>query len=175
MKAGFYIEGAWELKSNLNTLGTRVAKKVIRKAVRAGLKSLLTKAKANARSRVGGSMGSLLAKNIVIKAPKKQKPGIYALHVQMRAGVPEFVHYQKGAHSRLWRVRRGKRVPGPGKEVGRTFIPAAIEYGHGSDKESAARPFLRPAADTTRAETIRILTKQLRVGILREAIRGRYA
>jgi len=156
MKTGFYIEGARELERNLLTLEKRLQKKVIRQAVRAGQKPLLNRAKANAKAiSRAGKIGPLLAKNIVIKAPKKQKPGIYALHVQMRAGVPEFRHTTK-----------------EGKEH---YIPAAIEYGHGADKESAARPFLRPAADATKGETIRILTKQLRVGILREAIRGRYA
>lgn len=156
MKAGFVIVGAKELEANLKTLGRKVQKRVVRQAVRAAQKPLLARAKANARSiSRAGRMGPLMAKNIVIKAPKKQRPGTYALHVQMRAGVDAFVHRTKG-----------------GKQY---FIPALIEHGHGPTAAQAARPFLRPAADATRGEAKRILSKELRIGILREAIKGRYA
>jgi len=100
-------------------------------------------------------MGPLLAKHIVIKAPKKQKAGTYALHVQMRSGIPAFTHTAKN-----------------GKEY---YIPAVIELGHGPSGEQAARPFMRPAADATKAAAKRILSEQLRIGILREAIKGRYS
>jgi len=155
MKAGFVIEGAKELERNLATLEKRIQKKVVRQAVRAGQKPLLARAKANAAQRVGGSMGSLLAKHIVIKAPRRQRKGLYALHVTLRPGIPEFVHV----------TRAGRQH----------YIPADIEYGHGADQAAAARPYLRPAADATKAESLRILAQQLRVGILREAIKGRYA
>jgi len=155
MKAGFVIEGAKELERNLATLEKRIQKKVVRQAVRAGQKPLLARAKANAVNRVGGTMGALIAKNLVIKAPRRQQKGMYSLHVQLRSGVSEFVH--------------------PTKSGRRHFIPADIEYGHGSDKEGAARPYARPATDATREESIRALTRALRTGLLREAIKGRSA
>lgn len=154
MKAGFVIEGAKELERNLATLEKRIQKRVVRQAVRAAQKPLLARAKSNAASRVGGTMGALLAKNIVIRAPRRQRKGTYALHVTLRPGVPEFVHTTRAGRPHN--------------------IPSDIEYGHGADKESAARPFLRPAADATKDESLRMLTQQLRVGILREAIQARY-
>jgi len=153
--AGFMIDGAKEVERNLATLPTRVQKRVVRHAVRQAQGPLLKQAKINAVARVGGRMGALLAANIVRRAARRQKRGRYSIHVQIRSDVPEFTHPAK-----------------TGKE---TFIPAAIEYGHGMDKESAARPFLRPAADATKNETKRILARELRAGILREVIRARYA
>lgn len=155
MRAGFVIQGAKELERNLATLGPRVQKRVVRTAVRAAQGPLLKRAKANAVSNVGGAMGALVSKNIVRRAARRQRPGTYAIHVQLRSDVPEFRHTSRS-----------------GRE---TFIPSAIEYGHGMVKEQAARPFMRPAADSTKDEAKRILTRELRTGILREAIRGRYA
>lgn len=166
MSTGFTITGARELQAKLDTLARNVQKRVVRKAVRAARKPVLARAKANALARVGGSMGALLAKAIVIAAPKKQQPGTYALHVQLLSqgrdqrrknaiGVAGFVHESQ---------RTGRR----------TYIPAAIEYGHGASKEQAARPFMRPAADSTERESLRILGRELASGLLREAIKGRH-
>ena len=170
MKEGFYIEGAEQLIANLDTLGQRCAKTVIRQAVRKGRSVMLRQAVANARALprsekrlfVAGKKGQedirmseLIARNIVLSVPRRQVPGSYSMHVQMRRNVPEFVHVSKAGTQ--------------------TYIPAAIEYGHGSSPQDAARPYLRPAADMTLAETKRVLAEQLRVGILREAIKYRYS
>lgn len=185
MRIGFVIEGAAELDRNLATLGSRIERSVIRRAVREAQQPMLKAAQANARALHRGSgglfaageddlsMSELLARNIVIAAPKRQIRHSYSLHVQMRRDVPEFVHAAKGARSivgfnRDGSVRRGRTI-------GVTYIPAAIEYGHGSSKEKAARPFMRPAADSTRNEVMARLARELGNGILREAIRGRHA
>lgn len=160
MRITFQLEGAQKLADNLATLSLRVQKNVIRKAVRAAQKPM----QANGRSAARGlgsehdddgvDMSELLARNIVIAAPKKQKSGSYSLHVQMRRNVPQFVHKSKA-----------------GRE---TYIPAAIEYGHmAGETYVPAIPFLRQAAETTINERIRVLTEQMRIGILREAIKGR--
>lgn len=169
MRIGFVIEGGEQLERNLATLPDRVQKRVVAPAVRAAQRPMLARAQANARSLPraeqrlfvagkGGQedirMAELIARNIVIAAPKRQHRGSYSLHVQMRRDVPEFRHKSKA-----------------GVE---TYIPAAIEFGHGSDPAGAARPFMRPAADHTIAETRRILATEMGNGILREAIKGRY-
>lgn len=161
MRVSFQLEGATQLEANLKTLGRRVQKKVVRQAVRAGQKILLARAKANARalghgqSHPGRDMSELLARNTVIAAPRKQNPGSYSLHVQMRKGVAEFVHKSEA-----------------GRE---TYIPAAIEYGHmAGSTYVVARPFLRPVADASTRERIDALSRKLAAGILREAIQGRY-
>lgn len=141
MQAAVTITGLDTLDRKLRALPKVVAKRVVRKGVRAALKPLHQRARANARAigrgakgnsraaRRAASMGPLIAKHIVIKAPRKQRPGTYALHVQMRAGVPEFIHVSESGH--------------------RSYIPSAIEFGHGANKDQAAIPHLRPAVAAT--------------------------
>lgn len=147
---------------NLNTLGLRVQRSVVRKAVRASQKPMQINARGAARGlgsehdSDGVDMSELLAKNIVIATPKRQQPGSYSLHVQMRRDVKEFVHKAKS-----------------GRE---TYIPAAIEYGHmAGNTYVPAIPFLRKAAEQTVRERIAVLSDEMRKGILREAIQRRHA
>ena len=158
MREGFVIEGAEELEAKLKTLPVKVQQDVVRKAVRAAQNVLVKAARDDAGTLptsplTGGTMRALLRTHIVPKVAKKQK-GSYSIHVQMRSGVEEFYHTSE-------------------KTGATSYIPAAIEYGHGSTKELAARPFLRPAARRTIRERIRVLTRELANGILREAIKGR--
>lgn len=143
------LEGGKELERKLRGLETKVAKKVVRKAVRVAQKPVQTTIKANARSMVGGHMGGLIASNVVLRAQKKQRRGSYAINVRLKSesegAPPDFVHITKA----------GKRH----------YIPAAIEFGHGPGKEQSAIPFGRSAADSTRAETLRILIAELKRGI----------
>jgi hypothetical protein len=155
MKTGFYIEGGEQVEAMLKTLPAKMQKRVIRKAVRAAQKPLLKKARANAQAMSkAGVMGPLIAKHIQIRAPKRQRRGSYSLHVQMRPRVEA-----------LWRkTKRGREY----------YLPAVIEYGHGPTKEAMARPFMRPAAQRVQKEQWRLLAQELRTGLLREAIIGRY-
>ena len=155
MKMSLTIAGAQELERNLATLGQRVHKKVVRKAVREGQRPLLAATKANARSLVGGEMGATIAKHLQIRAPKRQRRrGSYSLLVQLRPGIDAFVHISQS----------GKR----------SYIPAAIEYGHMSGESYVPPiPFAREAAEATRNESMRRFTEEMRIGTLREAIKGR--
>lgn len=165
MRVAFQLEGAEDLAKRLTELGPRVERKAARPAVRSAQKVCLNASRASARSVARGtgrlfargendvSMSELIAQNLEIKAPRRQVAKSYSLHVQLRRDVPEFVHTSKTGR--------------------RTFIPAAIEYGHGSTPELAARPYMRAAAIATVQERMRVLGKELGAGILREAIIGR--
>ena len=158
MATRFVIDGAEALEAQLKTLPANVQKRVVRKAVRASQNVLVKAARDDAGALptsplTGGRMRALLRKHIVPKVGK-QRRGSYSIHVQMRSGVGEFYHTSQ-------------------KTGNTSYIPAAIEYGHGSTKELAARPFLRPAARRTERERMRVLSKELASGILREAIKGR--
>ena len=118
------LVGAKELERKLSTLEKKTAKKIIRKAVRAGTKIIHNAVKENALSMVGGKMGSLLKKNVIVRAWKKQRRGGYGVGVSLRKDVPEFVS-----------------ISAAGKK---SYIPAAIEYGHDN---AAALPFMRKAYD----------------------------
>lgn len=141
------LAGAQELERKLKNLPTKVAKKAVRQAVRAGGKPTLAQAKANASALVGGTMGGLIAANLVLRAQRRQRRGSYGVNVMMRPKRDElFVHTSKAGR--------------------RTYIPAAIEYGHGS-----ARPisFMRTGWDITKMQAKRIVEQTLWSGIQKAA------
>jgi len=175
MKITFVIEGGKELDANLMTLGKRVHDKVIRRSVREGQKPMLDACKRSALSIVGGEMGSLLAKTLVIKTPRKQYPGKYSLNVQhisisaARKRKRKITIKQSGGKkltvSGLWYTSKSGR---------KTYIPAAIEYGHMSGGTFVPpMPYMRQAAEATQNESMRIFADELRKGLLREAIVAR--
>lgn len=135
--------------AKLKALPTKVGKKIVRTATRAGAKNTLKEVKSNAKSLIGGEMGTLIAKHAKIIVFKHQRRGSFGVQIGMKAGVPEFTDYSK---------------------VGRrNYIPAAIEFGHGNARPI---PFIRSAWDKTKRQDIRIMGKQLKIGIEREAKRG---
>jgi len=135
------LDGAKELEKKLASLESKVSKKVVRKAVRMAQKPVLAKIKANALSMVGGEMGSLLAKNLKLKAGK-QKKGSYRICVQIREEVEAFVDNSAAGVQ--------------------YYIPAAIEFGHDA---AAAIPFMRSAHKSTKKTTENIFTHELKLGI----------
>ena len=162
MKVTFDIRGDKELMAKLNSLPKKMEKSVIRQAVRATQKIMVPVVKSNARTMLANSkypdavdMSELLAKNVIVRAVRKQKRGSYAVNVLMRAGVSDFVSQ--------------------GKISGRTsYIPAAIEYGHMAKGTYVPPvPFARSAAESTANERMRMFTNLLRSGMLREAIKAR--
>jgi HK97 gp10 family phage protein len=147
------IQGFKELERQLTALERKTGKKIVRKAVRKSLKPVHTVAKEKARSMVGGNMGSLLAKNIVLRAMRKQRRGSFAMNVRLRAGINEFIH-------------KAQKSKYPG---GETFIPAAIEYGHDN---AAPIPFMRTASDENLPKAEGIMRQELKAGIETTAKHG---
>jgi len=147
------IEGAKELETKLLELERKMAKKIIRQGVRNAQKILIPAIKSNLSAiSKGGGMSEMIAKALQIRAARKNPRGSYSVNVQIR-NQPDFVYYPKGSFSSLeTRKTQGKR----------SYIPAAIEYGHGQNKEQAARPFMRPAADSTERSRIKILSDWVR-------------
>ncbi len=137
------LEGADILERKLKALEAKTAKKIVRKAVRAGAKPVLQAAKANAANMVGGTMGRLIKKNIKIRAFRKQRRGSFGVGIQTAPDVPEFIHINKGD---------GKRQ----------YIPAAIEYGHDN---VPAIPFMRKAADEKLKGSAKIIGREIAAGI----------
>ena len=114
MRVALEIEGADRLAKQLSWLETNMQQKILRKAVRAGLKPVLAAAQSGARGMVGGEMGNKIADNLILKPFRKARPGTYGMHMMIKPKVPEFVHIAKRSRHK----------------GGRTYIPAAIEFGH---------------------------------------------
>jgi len=148
------IDGAKEFERKLAGLETKVAKKLVRQAARGAQKILHQAARAAVLALPSGpystgKMRALISKAIVLRAKKKQKRGSYTMLVRLKGQSegtpPEFFHTTK----------TGQRY----------FIPALIEHGHGANKESAARSYMRKAADETKQQVIRTFGKLLGQGI----------
>jgi len=151
------LKGAEELRKALAGLGGAGARRVARTAIRKGAKKTLAAAKANARTEVGGEMGSLIAKYIKIVPFSRQV-------ARRVAGMSIMVSKDGNEHF----------------VVGKNYIPAALEYGHvwpgagGLKGVSAAvrpRAFMRPAWDSTKHQALQAILDAMRVGIEREAKR----
>jgi len=139
---GMTIQGDQELERRLLNLERNTAKKVIRKASRKALKPILSSAKQNAKNMVGGTMGTLLAAGLVLRAFRKQRKGSFGLNIRLKAAIQEFIHIAKDGT--------------------RYYIPAAIEYGHDS---AAAIPFMRAAFEADKSKTIVIMHNEIWAGI----------
>jgi len=150
------IEGAKELENKLLQLETKVSRKIVRQGIRAAQKTLIPVIKGNlmAISR-GGGMAEKIAKALTVRAARRNPRGTYAVNVQLKDD-PTFLRYPLGSFSNL---ETGKTT---GK---RSYVPAAIEYGHGKSKEQAARPYMRPAADATESSRIKILADNINKGL----------
>jgi len=151
------LEGGKELEAKLIGLERKVAKKIVRSAVRAGSKPILAAAKSNAQSVVGGTMGGVISRVLQVRAMKKQRRGQYAVRIQ---------HGEKADDVLIQVSASGKRA----------YIPNAIEYGHaapgrggvkGAPKDVPALPYMRPAFDSTKGRAERALSAELIGGIER--------
>jgi hypothetical protein len=146
------VTGADELKAKLAEMSNIEKRNVIKPALEAGIAPILSGVEANAVSMVGGKMGSLLASYAVARHWKRKVNGGYGMSVaESRDGNEEFVYTAK--HSRY--------------KSGRSYIPAAIEYGHitPTGKHVEAIPYIRAAAEVGGKIGQQILAKELARGI----------
>lgn len=156
------IDNLKEIERLLGSMDKVLARKPVRVAARAAQKivhrSIVSHINAlSASGRPGPSLRARMAKSLSIRAARKNPPGTYRMDVRFKN--PEqygLVYYPKGSSTSL----------STGKTSGRrTFVPFALEYGHGSSKEAAARPFMRPgitaAEPTAERELNSVLWREL--------------
>ncbi len=144
-------KGFARFEKQLGALPLKMEKKIVKKAVRAGQKKTLAKARSNAKTLIGGEMGALIARSIKIKIYKKKRKGYFGLGVELLPD-PAFIHINA--------------------DGGRNFIPTAIEFGHGSGKDDAAIPYMRNAHETTKRPALAAVAKEIRKGLL-ESFKGK--
>jgi len=174
IKMSFRLEGAEELTTKLLALESKVHNRIARNAVRESGKVLLKASKDSAKSMVGGKMGRKLASAMSLRKQKKRLPKfVYAMNILFStSGRGEGLRYHaKGAHTNVdfeYVDKHGSKRRKIGATEGVSFIPSAIEYGHGANKDKAAIPFMRTAFKRTAAEVTAKLGKALRDGIEQE-------
>ena len=151
------LEGFEGLEKKLVNLERGTANKIVRTATRDAAKVTLVQVKSNAKTMVGGNMGALLAKHAKIVVFKHQRRGSYGVQIGMKPNVPEFDYWPVGSSSSL----RSKRTTDK-----KSYIPAALEYGHGNARPI---PYIRRAWDATRSKAVTVLGESLKKGIERVA------
>jgi len=133
------VTGVREIDRKLKTLEPRVQRKVLRQAMRSGMKVVLQ----DALMRVPVLTG-LLKKNIKLRAMKRKRNRVVLL-VQVRSD-PGLIKVSKAGV--------------------RYFYPTAVEFGHGS---VPPHPFMRPAYDLQGPQARDTTMHELLEGTLREA------
>ena len=142
--------GGKELDRKLKALPRKVAKKILRQALRAGAKIILAQAKANAPVATGQ-----LKKSLKVRAMKRTRKGTVGFKVQTKAG--DFKGDEFYGSFLEYGFRRGKR-PGKGAEYTREIVPA--------------QPFMRPAFDSKKDEAVAVISKELSAKIVTAAKSG---
>lgn len=143
MAGSINLKGFDQLEKGLAALPDAVARKIARQSVRRAATLIQREARSRAPVRAGGG-----AKKMG-KGAKGRLPGY------LRASI----------------VVRLKRVPGAAVTYAigwtkRAFYGAFVEFG---TRHQAARPFLRPAADTRFADAVEVMGRDLGPKIVREA------
>jgi hypothetical protein len=144
VKTTIVLEGAEQLQAKLTVLPEKVQRRAVRESVRSAMQIYLGAAKRNAQGLVEGKMGALLASALYLKASKRTRKAYYGMLCLFHTG-----RQQSGGL--VWTSKKGKR----------SFIPAAIEYGHGRHKAQAALPFMRQSFDQTKNPMLATLSSEL--------------
>lgn len=139
MAGSIVVTGIKEIDRALKELEPKIQRKVLRQAMRSGMKLVLQ----DALMRVPVLTG-LLKKNIKLRAMKRKR-NRQGLQVQ---------------------VRSDEGLVKVSKAGTRYFIPAAVEFGHGT---VPPHPFMRPAYDLRGPEARDTTMHELLEGALREA------
>jgi len=136
----------------LEKLEPKLARKVLRRALRAGAKQVCTAAKSKAQTVVGGEMGSTIASYIKPRSMRRMRRFSYGVAAEISA--------------------KGNEIfSGVTADGNHYYIPAAIEYGHaapgqaGGPKVVPAMPFMRPAWDETKGRVLTTIKSMIASGI----------
>ena len=138
------LEGGKEIHRALMRMEAKVARKITKRALRAGTKVIRDQAVANAPSDTGR-----MKKAMIVRAARKRKRGEASFNVMFDTKkYPELITRTAG----------GKRF----------FYPAVVEYGTAT---RPAKAFMRRAWDSRKMDALRVIMRAFRGG-LDDAARG---
>jgi hypothetical protein len=138
------VKGDKEIVQALNKLADKDIRRILKTAMRGGMKPVLNTAKQNARSMVGGNMGEAIANALEVKGYRRQRKGSFAYFLGLKYD-ESFKHVTKTG------VKH--------------YIPAAIEYGHDN---AAAIPYMRSAVESAGQAAVDKTTENIGKGIERQ-------
>lgn len=178
MKLQLSIQGMQEFERLIDSMPKKLAAKGIRKAVKAAIKvvreTIFQRITGLRNSGILGrrSLKAAMMTSFQVRPPKRQRSGRYSMDaVFVDPEGAGLVYYPKGSATQLF-YSGGALVKTTGSGTGRSFIPFALEYGHGSNKEQAARPFMRPGVAEAAPKAEKVLSDTIKTeldAIVREA------
>ena len=137
-KVTIKLEGAEKLERALAVMEAKVAKKITKKAMRAGAKVVLRAAKARAPVDTGR-----MKRALTVRAARKRKRGEASFNV-------------------LFNMRKYPELVTKTADDKRFFYPAVVEHGTSTRPASG---FMRRAWDSKKLEALRVIMAQFRKGI----------
>ncbi|MBV7307316.1 HK97 gp10 family phage protein [Acinetobacter sp. CWB-G5] len=139
--AGFEIEGLKEALKKMDELTKNVAKKHVKKALRAAAKPVLQSAKDNAKKIDDPKTSADISKNLVIRTGKTGDKNTTKVRVGVKGG------------GQFWRSNENVQRKGKPRESNPHYTPVEndtkhfwlVEFGTSKNK---AQPFMRPALES---------------------------
>lgn len=128
------------LQKNMEKLGTSAAMKVVRPAVRGGIKTIVADVKARAPVLTGRLKRSIIARRAKVRA--RNRGSVTDLILFNTTKYPELITFGVGGE--------------------RYFYPYAVEYGHGT---VPPKPYLRPAFETKKRPVTQRVQREIVDGI----------
>lgn len=144
LTASVYIQGYHSFQKVLDSLPKRVGNRVVDRAVRIASRVMLKATKAAAPVKSG-----LLKKSLNVRKLKKKR-GRFAWQVGFK-NVDQIVLASSSSNP---------------DNTTRYFYPASVEYGHGNVPE---HPYLRPAFEANKATAAKVMTDEIRTGLIKAA------
>lgn len=148
LKASVAIENQHVVDRLLTDLGRTIERKIVRSAIRNGMKPMLAATKKAAPVDSG-----LMKKSLVIRSLKQKRGRPIAVQIGFKnvAQIVERSTYGRGFGPR-----------DPNKKKKRYFYPTVVEYG---TRTRTAKPFMRPAFESTKQQSLDTINKEVRSGI----------
>ena len=138
--AGFVIEGLEDALKKMDEMTKNVAKKHVKKALRAAAKPVLQSAKDNAKNIDDPDTAANIAKNLVIRPGKTSDKNSAKVRIAVKGG------------GQFWRSNKNVQRKGKPRESNPHYTPLPndtrhfwlVEFGTAKTK---AQPFMRPAME----------------------------
>ena len=159
--AGFEIEGLKEALKKMDELTKNVAKKHVKKALRAAAKPVLQSAKDNAKNIDDPDTAANIAKNLVIRPGKTSDKNSAKVRIGVKGG------------GQFWRSNKNVQRKGKPRQANPHYTPLPNDTRHfwlvefGTAK-TRAQPYMRPALESNIQNATDAFAEKLQADLMRD-------
>ena len=159
--AGFVIEGLEDALRKMDEMTKNVAKKHVKKALRAAAKPVLQSAKDNAKNIDDPDTAANIAKNLVIRPGKTSDKNSAKVRIGVKGG------------GQFWRSNKNVQRKGKPRESNPHYTPLPNDTRHfwlvefGTAK-TRAQPYMRPALESNIQNATDAFAEKLQADLMRD-------